>query len=82
MLDERDPDVVILDLPALDDLDDLRAAVVRATGTPFVALALRADDPPPAKCANGCRRPRWSRRAQLLGTGCAYDRSAATSLRS
>jgi two-component system, NarL family, nitrate/nitrite response regulator NarL len=44
LLDERDPDVVVLDLPALDDLEELRAIVIRAAGTPFVALALRADD--------------------------------------
>jgi DNA-binding NarL/FixJ family response regulator len=44
LLDERVPDVVVLDLPALDDLEELRVLVTRATDTPFVALALRADD--------------------------------------
>jgi two-component system nitrate/nitrite response regulator NarL len=44
LLDERDPDVVVLDLPGLDDLEDLRAFVALASPTPFVALAVRADD--------------------------------------
>jgi DNA-binding NarL/FixJ family response regulator len=35
---------VVLDLPSLDDLDDLRAFVTDTDDTPFVALALRADD--------------------------------------
>jgi DNA-binding NarL/FixJ family response regulator len=39
LLDERDPDVVVLDLPGLDDLEDLRALVTLASPTPFVALA-------------------------------------------
>lgn len=44
LLDEIDPDVVVLDLPSLDDLEDLRALVTLASPTPFVALAVRADD--------------------------------------
>lgn len=44
LLDEVDPDVVVLDLPSLDDLEDLRALVTYASPTPFVALAVRADD--------------------------------------
>ena len=44
LLDERSPDVVVLDLAGLDDLDDLRALVRIAAPTPFVALGVRAHD--------------------------------------
>jgi two-component system nitrate/nitrite response regulator NarL len=44
LLDERDPDVVLLDLAGLDDLEELRGLVRMAAPTPFVALAVRARD--------------------------------------
>ena len=44
LLDEREPDVVVIDLAGLDDLEDVRALVTLARPTPFVALAVRADD--------------------------------------
>jgi two-component system nitrate/nitrite response regulator NarL len=44
LLAQRRADVVVLDLPSLDDLDELRALVAREPRTPFVALAIREDD--------------------------------------
>jgi DNA-binding NarL/FixJ family response regulator len=44
LLGDRDPDVVLLDLAGLDDLEDLRALVSVAAPTPFVALGVRAHD--------------------------------------
>src|SRR3954471_18368304 len=44
LLAERTPDVVLLDLAGLDDLEALRALVARAPRVRFVALALRAVD--------------------------------------
>lgn len=44
LLEEREPDVVVLDLAGLDDLEELRALVRIAVPTPFVALGVRAQD--------------------------------------
>lgn len=44
LLAERRADVVVLDLPSLDDVDQLRRLVASERATPFVALAVRDDD--------------------------------------